>query len=106
MGDAPDDADVAALESQFPLTELDRKILSQTDEEFEAHDWQDLKKTIGASTTAPLFEMFQCTAHDIVSCKSWVFPGLTKTWQTRIIWTCSSEHPQISVATYFGRGTP
>lgn len=57
MGDAPDDADVAALDAQFSLTELDRKVLSQTDDEFVAHDWEDLKRTIGAS----MLKILKCT---------------------------------------------
>ena len=57
MGDAPDKADIAAaLDGQFPLTELDKKVLSQTDEEFEAHGWEELKKIIGAFTV-----MVNCT---------------------------------------------
>lgn len=30
----------------FDLTERDREILSQTDEEFTYHDWNDLKEII------------------------------------------------------------
>ncbi|KAG5924072.1 hypothetical protein E4U61_001728 [Claviceps capensis] len=37
MGDA---------EAPFPLTETDRWVLSQTDQEFKKHDWQDLKQII------------------------------------------------------------
>lgn len=32
----------------FHLTDVDRQILSQTDEEFVLHDWEDLKGIIGA----------------------------------------------------------
>ena len=31
----------------FNLTDLDRKILSQTDEEYEPHSWEELKRIIG-----------------------------------------------------------
>ena len=31
----------------FNLTDLDRECLSQTDEDFVPHDWQDLKKIVG-----------------------------------------------------------
>lgn len=34
-------------EPPFPLTEIDKWILSQTDEEFKKHDWHDLKNVIG-----------------------------------------------------------
>ena len=34
-------------EAPFPLTEVDKWVLSQTDEEFHKHDWQDLKEIIG-----------------------------------------------------------
>lgn len=37
----------AAEDSPFPLTDLDRKVLSQTDEEYVKHDWEDLKRVIG-----------------------------------------------------------
>lgn len=31
----------------FNLTDVDRQVLSQTDEEFVFHDWEDLKGIIG-----------------------------------------------------------
>jgi hypothetical protein len=31
----------------FNLTDIDRQVLSQTDEEFIFHDWEDLKGIIG-----------------------------------------------------------
>ncbi|KAG6321301.1 hypothetical protein E4U22_002078 [Claviceps purpurea] len=34
------------VEAPFPLTETDRWVLSQTDQEFKKHDWQDLKQII------------------------------------------------------------
>jgi hypothetical protein len=34
-------------EAPFPLTDVDKWILSQTDEEFHCHDWDDLKDIIG-----------------------------------------------------------
>lgn len=34
-------------EPPFPLTEVDKWVLSLTDEEFNYHDWEDLKKIIG-----------------------------------------------------------
>jgi hypothetical protein len=37
----------AQTPAPFHLTELDRLILSQTDEEFVHHDWEDLKAIIG-----------------------------------------------------------
>ncbi|KAH7159994.1 hypothetical protein B0J13DRAFT_616785 [Dactylonectria estremocensis] len=38
--------DVVAADSPFPLTEVDKWVLSQTDEEFHLHDWEDLKDII------------------------------------------------------------
>ncbi|KAI5459936.1 hypothetical protein BGZ63DRAFT_415377 [Mariannaea sp. PMI_226] len=38
--------EVLPEESPFPLTEVDKWILSQTDEEFRCHDWEDLKNVI------------------------------------------------------------
>lgn len=34
-------------ESPFPLTDIDRWVLSQTDEEFHLQTWEDLKVIIG-----------------------------------------------------------
>lgn len=31
----------------FPLTELDKKVLSQTDEEYGKHSWEELKSIVG-----------------------------------------------------------
>jgi hypothetical protein len=39
----------ATVDSPFPLTDIDRWVLSQTDEEFHLHDWEELKKIIGES---------------------------------------------------------
>lgn len=33
----------------FPLTDVDRWVLSLTDEEFQYHDWDDMKKIISMS---------------------------------------------------------
>jgi hypothetical protein len=35
------------VETPFPLTDVDRWVLSQTDEEFKYHDWEELKEIIG-----------------------------------------------------------
>lgn len=34
-------------DSPFPLTDTDRWVLSQTDEQFHLHDWDELKEIIG-----------------------------------------------------------
>jgi hypothetical protein len=34
-------------EPPFPLTEVDRWVLSQTDEEFHLHDWEELRGILG-----------------------------------------------------------
>ena len=34
-------------DSPFPLTEVDRWVLSQTDDEFQLHSWDELKQIIG-----------------------------------------------------------
>ena len=36
-------------EEPFPLTEVDRNVLSQTDEEFKPHSWEELNQIIGKS---------------------------------------------------------
>jgi hypothetical protein len=40
MGDVP-------VDPPFPLTEVDKWVLSLTDDEFHYHDWEDIKKIIG-----------------------------------------------------------
>lgn len=49
MGDDRDAKDVlVGIEnSPFPLTEVDRWVLSQTDEEFHLHDWEELQEIVG-----------------------------------------------------------
>lgn len=37
----------AEAEAPFPLTDVDKWVLSQTDDEFKKHDWDDLKQVIG-----------------------------------------------------------
>lgn len=39
--------DDAFADSPFPLTDTDRWVLSQSDEEFHLHDWEELKVIIG-----------------------------------------------------------
>jgi hypothetical protein len=34
-------------EAPFPLTDVDKWVLSQTDEEYQYHTWDDLKQIIG-----------------------------------------------------------
>jgi hypothetical protein len=36
-------------EGPFPLTETDKFVLSQTDEEYKYHDWEELREIIGES---------------------------------------------------------
>lgn len=38
--------DISQEESPFPLTEVDKWVLSQTDEEFQLHTWVELKDII------------------------------------------------------------
>lgn len=35
------------VEAPFPLTDVDKWVLSLTDDEFHCHDWEDLRKIIG-----------------------------------------------------------
>lgn len=37
----------AAQDAPFPLTEVDKWILSLTDEEYTYHDWEDMETIIG-----------------------------------------------------------
>lgn len=46
MGEAKE-TDSSLEDSPFPLTDIDRWVLSQTDEEFHLQDWNELKEVIG-----------------------------------------------------------
>lgn len=37
----------AGNDAPFPLTDVDRWVLSQTDEEFKYHNWDELREIIG-----------------------------------------------------------
>ncbi|KAI8634596.1 hypothetical protein F5Y19DRAFT_118156 [Xylariaceae sp. FL1651] len=52
MGDIP--IKTPLQDSPFPLTEVDKWLLSLTDEEFHYHDWEDLKKIIGENNLSVL----------------------------------------------------
>ncbi|KAI1085779.1 hypothetical protein F5B20DRAFT_17710 [Whalleya microplaca] len=41
-------------EAPFPLTDVDKWVLSLTDEEFHYHDWEDMKKIIGENNLSVL----------------------------------------------------
>ncbi|KAI1854693.1 hypothetical protein JX266_000811 [Neoarthrinium moseri] len=49
MGDLPPEA-----EAPFPLTDVDKWVLSQTDEEYEYHDWNELRQIIGENNLSVL----------------------------------------------------
>lgn len=40
--------DKADQEPPFPLTDVDKWVLSQTDEEFKRHNWDELREILGA----------------------------------------------------------
>ncbi|KAK6067307.1 hypothetical protein SCUP234_11682 [Seiridium cupressi] len=42
------------VEAPFPLTDVDKWVLSLTDEEFHYHDWEDMKKIIGENNLSIL----------------------------------------------------
>lgn len=44
----------AIADAPFPLTEVDKWVLSQSDEDYKLHDWDDLKHIIGVWIHAPL----------------------------------------------------
>lgn len=39
--------DKAGEEAPFPLTDIDKWVLSQTDEEFKYHNWDELREILG-----------------------------------------------------------
>jgi hypothetical protein len=47
LNEKPKEKENAFADSPFPLTDTDRWVLSQTDEEFHLHDWEELKVIIG-----------------------------------------------------------
>ncbi len=61
-------------EPPFPLTEVDQWVLSQTDEEFHLHDWEELKNIIGE-------DIYLCSSvSNLVSCTS--FPDILSKQRT------------------------
>lgn len=55
MGDGKSDEARGFIEdAPFPLTDTDRWVLSQTDEEFHLHDWDELKGIIDANNLSVL----------------------------------------------------
>lgn len=40
----------ALADAPFPLTEVDKWVLAQSDEDYELHDWEDLRHIIGEWT--------------------------------------------------------
>ncbi|KAI1433124.1 hypothetical protein GGR50DRAFT_538842 [Xylaria sp. CBS 124048] len=52
MGDLQDTTQPA--ESPFPLTEVDRYVLSLTDDQYRPHDWKELKQIIGDNNLSVL----------------------------------------------------
>jgi len=62
MGGIPEakgKAQVQVEDSPFPLTETDIWVLSQTDEEFHLHDWDELRQIIGESSNSLLLQRAQ-----------------------------------------------
>ena len=52
MGDRGDDGNNVTVEdSPFPLTDTDKYVLSLTDEEYQYHDWDELREIIGISVS-------------------------------------------------------
>lgn len=48
MGDIPTEPTQTPPEDPpFPLTDVDKWVLSLTDEEFHYHDWNDMRKIVG-----------------------------------------------------------
>jgi hypothetical protein len=47
MGSIEGEQPTEQKSTPFNLTDVDRQVLSQTDEEFVFHDWEDLKGIIG-----------------------------------------------------------
>lgn len=60
--------DVPVEDAPFPLTDVDKWVLSQTDEEFKKHGWEELKEIIGKKTCCPGFcmrwHLFRLSNHD------------------------------------------
>lgn len=57
-------------DSSFPLTDVDRWVLSQTDQEFKKHNWNDLKEIIGKSLV--LYQIPYCAVLGSSVSQSWL----------------------------------
>jgi hypothetical protein len=42
---------IGVEDTPFPLTDTDRRVLSQTDRQFRLHDWEELRGIIGEDTS-------------------------------------------------------
>ncbi|KAK2752092.1 hypothetical protein FQN55_007980 [Onygenales sp. PD_40] len=65
MGDPPPPLDPAT--TPFNLTDVDRQVLSQTDDEFVYHDWADLKQIIASNS----LEVFRRKPSDLIRYIAW-----------------------------------
>lgn len=59
MGSIEEEPPTEQKSIPFNLTDIDRQVLSQTDEEFVFHDWEDLEGIIGK------FILTHCSPHRI-----------------------------------------
>ncbi|OAX79347.1 hypothetical protein ACJ72_06334 [Emergomyces africanus] len=66
MGEPPPQS-VDPTPTPFNLTDVDRQVLSQTDDEFVYHDWADLKSIIAANN----LEVFRRKPSDLVRYIAW-----------------------------------
>ncbi|KAI1405858.1 hypothetical protein F4819DRAFT_482308 [Hypoxylon fuscum] len=54
MRGPPPSAKTVPEEAPFPFTDADRLVLSLTDEEYQCHDWEDMKSIIGQNNLSVL----------------------------------------------------
>ena len=64
---------MGTVDSQTPfnLTALDRQLLAMTDEEFEAHDWENLRDIIGEKhfSSSPILPLTPAAQNDLAALK-------------------------------------
>lgn len=52
----------ALADAPFPLTEVDKWVLSQSDEDYKLHDWDDLRHIIGECPCALYWRLCYSTS--------------------------------------------
>lgn len=101
MGENPPDE-----EAPFPLTDVDRWVLSQTDEEFHKHDWEELRTIIGKFPKLETLAELNSTLRLSMSISSSTICCSNKRIQRQTTFPSSNAHRPNSKSTWRGQPRP